>query len=131
MNIEKQIFVRKKLFKPYTLHISESIWPPPFSTGVCRNEEPSPEGQRDKEISLYQFILSLFKGVGQLLPGDFAGLLMSRPGSSQLGTLVAKMCSRGFLEAYRVPWLRPSLLNIQSLIPAQNRSPYFWNNIPF
>ena len=62
-----------------TLHISESIWPPPFSTGVCRNEEPSPEGQRDKEISLSQFISSLFEGVGQLLPGDFAGLLMSRP----------------------------------------------------
>ena len=65
--------------KFFTLHISESIWPPPFSTGVCRNEEPSPEGQRDKEISLYQFILSLFERVGQLLPGDFAGLLMSRP----------------------------------------------------
>ena len=47
-----------------TLHISESIWPPPFSTGVCRNEEPSPEEQKDKEISLYQFILSLFEGWG-------------------------------------------------------------------
>ena len=63
----------------HTLHISESIWPPPFSTGVCRNEEPSPGGQRDKEISLSQFISSLFNGVGQLLPGDFAGLLMCRP----------------------------------------------------
>ena len=47
--------------------------------------------------------MSLFEGVGQLLPGDFAGLLMSRPGSSQLGTLVAKRCRRGFLEVYRVP----------------------------
>ena len=28
---------------------------------------------------LSQFISSLFDGVGQLLPGDFAGLLMSRP----------------------------------------------------
>ena len=65
--------------KRYTLHISKIIWPPPFSTGVCRNEEPSPEGQRDKEISLSQFISSLFEGVWQLLPGDFAGLLMSRP----------------------------------------------------
>ena len=62
-----------------TLYTSESIWPPPFSTGVYRNEEPSPEGQRDKEIPLSQFILSLFEGVGQLLPGDFAGLLMCRP----------------------------------------------------
>ena len=74
----------------------------PFSTGVFINEELSPEGQRDKDISLYQFILSLFKGVGQLLPGDFAGLLMSRPCSSQLGTPVAKRCRIGFLEVYRV-----------------------------
>ena len=37
---------------PYTLYTSESIWPPPFSTGVYKNEEPSPEGQRDKEIPL-------------------------------------------------------------------------------
>ena len=35
-----------------TLYTSESIWPPPFSTGVYRNEEPSPECQRDKEIPL-------------------------------------------------------------------------------
>ena len=62
-----------------TLNSSESIWPPPFRTGVYQNEEPAPEGQRDKEIFLSQFILSLFDGVGQLLPGDFAGLLMSRP----------------------------------------------------
>jgi hypothetical protein len=62
-----------------TLNSSESLWPPPFSTGVYRNEEPSPEGQRDKEIPLSQFISSLFEGVGQLLPGDFAGLLMCRP----------------------------------------------------
>ena len=61
------------------LNSSESIWPPPFSTGVYRNEEPLPEGQRDKEIPPSQFILSLFEGVGQLLPGDFAGLLMCRP----------------------------------------------------
>ena len=63
----------------YTLNSSESTWPPPFSTGVYRIEEPSPEGQRDKEIPLSQFISSLFEGVGQLLPGDFAGLLMCRP----------------------------------------------------
>ena len=62
-----------------TLNSSESIWPPPFSTGVYRNKEPSPEGHRDKDIPLSQFILSLFEGVGQLLPGDFAGLLMCRP----------------------------------------------------
>ena len=54
------------------------------------DEEHSPEGQRDKEISLYQFILSLFDRVERLFPGDFAGLLMCRPGSSQLGTHVAK-----------------------------------------
>ena len=87
--------------------------PPPFSTGVCRNEEPSPEGKGDKEISLSQFMSSLFKGVGQLLPGDFAGLLMSRPGSSQLGTPVAKWCRRGFLEVYRVN----SLQRIPSSLP--------------
>ena len=63
----------------YTLNSSESIWPPPFSTGVYQIEEPALEGKRDKEISLSQFILSLFDGVGQLLPGNFAGLLMSRP----------------------------------------------------
>ena len=62
-----------------TLNSSESIWPPPFSTGVYQNEEPALEGQRDKEMILSQFISSLFDGVGQLLPGDFAGLLMSRP----------------------------------------------------
>ena len=47
------------------LNSSESIWPPPFSTGVYRNEEPSPEGQRDKEIPLSQVISSLFEWVGQ------------------------------------------------------------------
>ena len=94
----------------HTLNSSESIWPPPVSTGVFRNEEPSPEVQRDKEISLGQFILSLFEGVGQLLPEDCAGLLMSRPSSSQLGTPVAKRCRRGFQSVYRVsrhtwsPW---------------------------
>ena len=62
----------------YTLYSSESIWPPPFSTRVYRNEEPSPEWQRDKEILRSQFISSLFEGVGQLLPGYFAGLLMCR-----------------------------------------------------
>ena len=46
---------------------------------VLKNKEPAPEGQRDKEIYFSQFILSLFDGVGKLLPGDFAGLLMSRP----------------------------------------------------
>ena len=35
-----------------TLNSSESIWPPPFSTGVLKNEEPPPEGQGDKESSL-------------------------------------------------------------------------------
>ena len=60
------------------LNSSMSIWLPPFSTGVYQNEEPAPEGQRDKEISLSQFISSLFNGVGQLLPGDFPGLLISR-----------------------------------------------------
>ena len=34
----------------------ESIWSPLFSTGVYRNEEPPPEGQRYKEFSLSQFI---------------------------------------------------------------------------
>ena len=63
---------------------------PLFITGVQRNEE------------LPIFISSLFEGVGQLLPGNLTGLLMSRPGSSQLGTLVAKRCRRGFLEIYRV-----------------------------
>ena len=27
-----------------TLNSSESLWPPPFSTGVYRNGEPPPEG---------------------------------------------------------------------------------------
>ena len=85
-----------------TLNNSESIWPPPFSIGVYQNEEPAPERQRDKENSLSQFKSSLFKGVGQLLPGEFAGLLMSRPGSSQLGTHVAQRCLIGFLEMDRV-----------------------------
>ena len=40
--------------------------------------------------------------MGRLLPGSFASLLMCRPGSSQLGTPVAKRCKRGFLELYRV-----------------------------
>ena len=62
-----------------TLDSSESIWPPQFSTGVYQNEEPAPEGQRNKEISLFQFVSSLFDGVGQLLPEDFEGLLISRP----------------------------------------------------
>ena len=64
--------------------------------------QSGPEGHRDKEIALSQFISSQFEGVGQVLPGDFAGLLMSRPGSSQLGTLVAKRCRIGFLEMDRV-----------------------------
>ena len=55
----------------------EYFWPPPFSTGAYRNEEPPPEKQRDKDISLSQFILSLVKGVGQLLPGDFANVLLA------------------------------------------------------
>jgi hypothetical protein len=54
------------IFYVYTLNSSESIWPPPFSIGVNRNEEPSPEGQRDKEIPLSQFISSLFDGVEPL-----------------------------------------------------------------
>ena len=41
--------------------------------------QSGPEGHRDKEIALSQFISSQFEGVGQVLPGDFAGLLMSRP----------------------------------------------------
>ena len=69
----------KAVHVKHTLSSSESIWPPPFSTGVYWNEEPPPEGQRDKEIYFSQFISSLFYGVGQLLPGSFAGLLMSRP----------------------------------------------------
>ena len=84
------------------MHISESIWPTPFSTGVYQNEEPSPEGKRYKDISLSQFISSLFDGVGQLLPGDFEGLSCADLGSLQLGTPVAKRCCRGFLEVYRV-----------------------------
>ena len=79
-----------------TLNSSESTWPPPFSTGVYWNEEPAPEGQRDKEINFSQFILSLFDGVGQLHPEDFAGLLMSRP------RLLSAGCRGGFLEVYRV-----------------------------
>ena len=57
-----------------TLNSTKSIWPPLFSTEVYWEEEPAPEGQRDKEIYFSQFISSLFDGVGQLLPGDFAGL---------------------------------------------------------
>ena len=40
--------------------------------------------------------------MGQLLPGDFAGLVMCRPGSLPLGTHVAKRCRIGFLEVNRV-----------------------------
>ena len=40
--------------------------------------------------------------MGQLLPGDFEGLLMSRPGSLQLGTHVAKRCRIDFLEVDKV-----------------------------
>ena len=39
--------------------------------------------------------------MGRLLPGDFEGLLMSKPGSSQLGTHVAKRCI-DFIEVDRV-----------------------------
>ena len=61
----------------YTLSSSESIWSPPFRTGVHRNEEPPPDRQVDKKLSLSQFILSLFEGA-RLLPGDLAGLLKCR-----------------------------------------------------
>ena len=83
-----------------TLNSSERIWPPPFSTGVSRHEEPPTEEQR--EISLSQFISTLFEGVGRLLPGDIGGLLMCRPGSSQLRSPVAKRCGIGCLEVNRV-----------------------------
>ena len=100
---------------PPTLNSSESLWPPPFSTGVYRYEEPPPEGQRYKEISLSQFISSLFEGVGRLLPGYFADLLICRPSSSQLGTHVAKRCRIGFLEVNRVPhFTSPYFLNQSS-----------------
>ena len=82
-----------------TLNSSESIWPPPVSTGVYRNEEPSPEGQRDKEISLSQFISSLFEGVGQLLPGDFAGLLMCRPRLLAAGDSCCQKVRQSFSES--------------------------------
>ena len=48
INKETQIKKEKKIKKEAkinTLNSSESIWPPPLSTGVYRNEEPSPEGQ--------------------------------------------------------------------------------------
>ena len=77
--MKAHIFQTIQKESPDTLNSSESIWPTPFSTGVYQNEEPSLEGKRDKEIFLSQFISSLFDGVGQLLPGDFAGLLMCRP----------------------------------------------------
>ena len=77
-----------------TLNNSESIWPPPFSIGVYQNEEPAPEGQRDKEISLSQFISSLFDGVWQLLPGDFEGVLLAAPRS--WGLLLPKGASEVF-----------------------------------
>ena len=88
----------------HTLHISESIWPPPFSTRVCRNEEPSPEGQRDKEISLSQFISYLFEGVGQLLPGDFAGLLMSRPRLLAAGDSCCQKVPQRFSGSIQGAW---------------------------
>ena len=77
------------------LNSSESIWPTPFSTGVYQNEESSPEEQRDKEMSLSQFILSLSLKILQVCS-------CADQGSSQLGTLVAKRCCRGFLEVNRV-----------------------------
>ena len=58
------------------------------------------EAQRDKEISLSQFISTLFDGVGQLLPGDFEGLL--RPRLLAAGEPFAKRSCRGFLKVYRV-----------------------------
>ena len=90
-------FIRS-LARTVTLNRSESIWPPPFSTGVYRNEEPSPDGQRDKEIPLSQFISSLFEGVGQLLPGDFEGLLMCRP---RLLAAWDSCCKKGAAEVFR------------------------------
>ena len=43
-----------------------------------------------KEIALFQFISSLFEGVGQLLPRRLTGLLMYTPCSSHLGTCAPK-----------------------------------------
>ena len=75
----------------------------PFSTGVYQNEEPSPEGQRDKDISLSQFILSMFDNGGGSSSLEILKVCScADPGSSQLGTPVAKRCCRDFLEVYRV-----------------------------
>ena len=82
--------------------LNSGIWPTPFSTGVSQNEESSPEGQRDKEISVFQFILSLFDRVGSSSLDILQVFSCADPGSSQLGTPVAKRCCRGFLEVYRV-----------------------------
>ena len=83
------------------------------STNMRSLHQSGPKVQIDKWIYLSQFILSLFEGVGQLLPGDFAGLLMCRPGSLQLVTHFAKRCRTGFLELVRE---NPFFLNPIDLI---------------
>jgi hypothetical protein len=91
---------------------------------LYQNEETSPEGQRDKEIFLSMFFVSLVDGVGPFTKPPLLFAIevgfgangwgsssleilkvcsCADPGSSQLGTLVVKRCCRGFLEIYRVP----------------------------
>ena len=76
---------------------------------------------RQTEISLSQFFLSLLEGAKQLLPGDFAGLLMCRPGSSHLGTSDAKRCRRGFLEVYKVLGLYLKHVYVEEQSQGSNR----------
>ena len=103
-----------------TLNSSESIWPTPFSIGVYWNEEPSPEGQRDIEISLCPFISSLFYGVGQLLPRDFAGLLMCRPRLLTAGD----SCCQKVLQ--RFSWSIQGVLGSQVFGQALMESTVIW-----
>ena len=83
---------------PFTMNSFESIWPPPFSTWIHRNEEPQPARQRDKEISLSPFILYQFEVVGQFLPEIVSRLFICRTGSLHLETYVPKRCNKGVME---------------------------------
>ena len=65
-------------------------------------KETLPEWQRGKEISLFHFISSMLKGVGQLLPGDISPCALCSPDSMQQRTLVAKRCNIHFLEVNRM-----------------------------
>ena len=108
----KERYIRKS---ERTLHdrISEHVAPwivrrvsgQPHSAQESTQMRSLHRGQRDKEISLSQFILSLFDGVGQLLPGDFAGLLMCRPRLLAAGDSCCQKVLQRFSWKYTGWWV--------------------------